>query len=174
MINCLYCKKEFTPKSKKAVYCCDKCRNYANREKKNLPINEKMYFIDHNGVKRLLTKETLTDLLTRFDGVDSANVIRKKTFNGRLIISNDEFRIPAQPTTKSSLDGSNVDFIKFDESLMYEPPKRYTVAQYKERIDDARAFENDLKDVMEEIKNDNVNINAIQRRDLLSYIGLTK
>ena len=97
MINCLYCKKEFTPKSKKAVYCCDKCRNYANREKKNLPINERMYFIDHNGVKRLLTRETLTDLLTRFDGVDSSNVIRKKVFDGRPIISNSEFRVPAKP-----------------------------------------------------------------------------
>lgn len=56
-----------------------------------------MYFIDHNGVKRLLTKETLTDLLTRFDGVDSDSVIRKKVFDDRPIIINDEFRIPTQP-----------------------------------------------------------------------------
>lgn len=140
-----------------------------------MPINEKMYFIDHNGVKRLLTKETLTELLTRFDGVDSANVIRKKVFDDRPIISDDEFRIPAQPTTKSSLDGSNVDFMKFDESLLDEPIKRqYSLAEYVDRITESYGFVEDQKKIADDIRMDKDNLTPPQKRDLLARMGLTK
>lgn len=98
MIECLHCGNGFTPKNKKAIYCCDKCRNYANKEKKNLSVNNKMFFLDHNGIKRLLTKQTLLDLLKQFDGEAPIQPTIKKVFDApKIERKDDEFRIPAQP-----------------------------------------------------------------------------
>ncbi len=66
--DCLYCGFSFARKSKKAIYCSDKCRNYANRIKNNLPVNNKMFIIDQDDRRHLLTKETLLSILASFDG----------------------------------------------------------------------------------------------------------
>jgi len=147
MIECLHCGNGFTPKNKKAIYCCDKCRNYANKEKKNLSVNDKMFFLDQNGIKRLLTKETLLDLLKKFD-----------------------CEVATQPTNKNSFDGSNVPPIKFDESLMVEIPKQISISQYNDRILSYIDFPDDLKEIAEQIKVDEY-LTTPQKKDLLSSFG---
>jgi hypothetical protein len=72
MKPCIFCQKEFIPKTRKAIYCSNKCRTYANRSNKELNIEDIVWIIDKNGVKRKLNPsdiEILHDKMCKKIGI---------------------------------------------------------------------------------------------------------
>ncbi len=79
--------------------------------------------------------------------------------------------IVSSKATQSSFDGSKVDVMKFDESFKNEIPKRYTPMEYNQRIFDATGYEQDLKVIENDIRNDTF-LTTQQRVILLRSMGL--
>ena len=82
--------------------------------------------------------------------------------------------VVSSKATQGSFDGSKVDIIKFDEfRVPSQPTKRYTILDYNQRIFDATGFEQDLKQVENDIRND-IFLTTQQRLILLRSMGLNK
>lgn len=69
MIKCLNCNQDFNKKSKKSIFCSNKCRLYSFREKNRIKTNEWKYIQDSDGKNYALDK-SLVFKLAIFFGLD--------------------------------------------------------------------------------------------------------
>jgi hypothetical protein len=77
--------------------------------------------------------------------------------------------------TPKVFDAPKPQYLTHDEFIVSpQPIRKYSLAEYNDRIEDAYGFIEDQKKIAEDIRNDENNLTLAQKRDLLARMGLTK
>lgn len=158
--RCIICGKTFEAKNAKGVLCSPACRSRNHRKIKkeklfslsngsnfsNPPISVNQIQLNYMAINNYCVENNCTWV----DLIECHKIVNKKVFDApKIELKNDEFRVPPQPT------------------------KRYTILEYNQRIFDATGFEQDLKQVENDIRNDKF-LTTQQRLILLRSMGLSE
>lgn len=69
IMQCGYCGRDYAAHRSDSMYCCDKCRNYANRYKKSgFPIRSKSSGVVDLGLPRAITQKRVDLAFTNLRG----------------------------------------------------------------------------------------------------------